>query len=427
MRVLVLGGYGLIGRHVTQELMDTGHEVVGAGRTPDFGRRLLPDARWIALDLSHLAKPDSWQAPLAGIDAVVNAAGALQSGGGTDLGRVQRDAIVALIAACEAAGIRRFVQISAPGALADAETEFLRTKGEADAVLRQSRLDWVILKPGLVIAAEAYGGTSLLRTLAAMPLVQPLALPDARMQSIGARELAGAVRRALEEETLARRDFDLVEARPHRLQDLVLAYRRWLGFAPPRRILALPAWTTAVTGRLADLAGRLGWPAPLRSTALRVMADDVLGDPAPWRQATGQTFAPLAESLRSLPATRQERVYARAQLVFPLALAVLALFWIASGLVGLARLPAAAALLPDGLGPPAAIGGALLDLLIGVGLLWRRSMRLAAVAAVVVCLAYALLATLFLPALWADPLGPLVKIFPAAALALVLAALAEPR
>ncbi len=98
-----------------------------------------------------------------------------------------------MIAACEESGVARFVQISAPGAYETAETEFLRTKGEADAALAENKLNWVILKPGLVIAPTAYGGTSLLRALAAVPWVQPLLFGKARFHCVGVQEVAQAV------------------------------------------------------------------------------------------------------------------------------------------------------------------------------------------------------------------------------------------
>ncbi|WP_420813175.1 NAD(P)H-binding protein [Methylobacterium currus] len=69
----------------------------------------------------------------------------------------------ALFRACAEAEIRRVVQVSTVGAAPDARTAFLRTKDAADAALAQADLDWTILRPGLVLAPTAYGGTALLR------------------------------------------------------------------------------------------------------------------------------------------------------------------------------------------------------------------------------------------------------------------------
>jgi hypothetical protein len=118
-------------------------------------------------------------------------------------------------------------------------------------------------------------------------------------------------------------------------------------------------------------------------------------------------------------------------LAFPVLVVALGSFWIASGAVALAHVDAASLVLSGG---PLArdaetlvVGGAALDIAIGVGVFVRATIRLAAFAAIATSLLYLALATLATPHLWADPLGPLLKIIPGAALALAVAALAEER
>lgn len=431
MRVLVLGAYGLIGREIVRELLCREVEVVGLGRSAARGKRLFPRAEWIGDDLNRLTDPDDWAACIDGVDAVVNASGALQSGARDNLVAAQQDAIRALITACERAGVATFVQISAPGADPDAGTEFLRTKGEADRALRASRLAWVILKPGLVISSTAYGGTSLLRTLAAVPFVQPLVLAKARLQTVDAADVTRAVVRCLGDPSLTRREFDLVEPSAETLRSIVLAFRQWLGFTAPAREVTLPDGFGLALAKVADLAGNLGWRSPLRTTAIKVLGNDVVGDPEPWRRATGETFKPLAENLAGLPSTRQERFFARAQLAFPLAVVTFALFWIVSGLIGFWRHDAAASVISGALGEPLAslsvYAGSALDVVVGLGLLVQRTFRAGCLAAAAVSLGYLAAASIVVPGLWADPLGPLVKVLPVVALALVLAAMAEER
>ena len=430
MRVLVLGGYGLIGLEVSKALRRAGHDVVGLARSARRGRSLLPDAHWIGADIATLTTPALWQPFLTDIDAVVNASGVLQNGAGDDVAATQRDAIVALVAACAAAGPRRFVQISAPGAAPDATTAFLRTKGAADATLKASALDWTILRPGVVLAPSAYGGTSLLRMLAAFPLVQPIVLADARIQTVAVDDVAEAVLAALTADT-ARRDVDLVEDHAHTLEAIVGRVRAWQGFRRARAVIRLPRAVGHGIARFADLAGWLGWRSALRSTSLRVLEADVVGDPGPWRAATGRPLKSLDETLHALPSTAQERIYARAQLAFPLLLLTLSAFWIASGVIGVWRLDAATAVLAGSLSEPAAratvLAGAAVDIAIGLAVLVRRLVRPACWAAILVAVSYLIGGTILTPHLWADPLGPLVKVFPAIALALAVAALAEDR
>lgn len=431
MRVLVLGAYGLIGSEVVRRLRADGLVVVGFGRSVAKGKRLNPDIDWVGADLATLTKAQQWAPYLHGVDAVVNASGALQDGAMDRLDASQHQAIVALIEACAKSGTRRYVQISAPGAAPEARTAFMRTKGKADAVLRASSLEWTILKPGLVISAYAYGGTALLRMLAAFPAVQPLMLSHAQLQTVAAGDVADAVAVAITTERLVRSEVDLVERTAHTLSQTVSAFRNWLGFAPARFTVSMPTWFGALLGYGADVAGWLGWRSPLRTTALKVLAADVLGDPDHGERALGRPLKSLAQSLRALPATLQERVFARAQLVFPLLILSLAIFWIASGAIGIVEANAAAAVLRntalEEYAMTLVLSGAFLDIAIGIGLCFKKTARLAASSAIIVSLSYLALGTWSNPDLWSDPLGPYMKILPAIALALAVAALIEER
>ncbi|MEE2692217.1 MAG: SDR family oxidoreductase [Pseudomonadota bacterium] len=430
MRVLVLGGYGLIGGEILNALASVGFETAGMGRDAELGRRLHPASVWFSADIAKLDTAASWSPFLQGVDAVVNAAGALQDGPRDHLHALQK-AFEACIAAAERAGVRRFVQISAPGASADATTEFYRTKAAADAALRASRLDWVIFKPGLVISRNAYGGTALVRMLAGVPFVSPLAHADARLQTVAAEDVASAVVKALQGAAPLRADYDLVEGAPHTLRHIVNSFRRWLGVKPAVLELSLPDWTAKGVAFIADVAGALGWRSPLRSTALKAISEGVLGDPSAWRAATGSTMKTLEETLAANPSTLQERIFARAQLALPIAVATLALFWIASGVIGLVSLDAAAQHLVSAVGEarakPLAFAGAVLDIAIGTGLLVRATARRAALASIAVAAFYLAAGTLLVPALWLDPFGALLKVIPAMVLAFSVALLLEER
>ena len=75
----------------------------------------------------------------------------------------------------------------------------------------------------------------------------------------------------------------------------------------------------------------------------------------------------------------------------------------------------------------AVIAGSLADIILGLAVLWRPGVRAACLGMIAVSLAYLTGGTLFAPDLWADPLGPLVKVLPAAGLALVTLSLADDR
>ncbi|MEM8794110.1 MAG: SDR family oxidoreductase [Pseudomonadota bacterium] len=431
MHVLVLGAYGLIGHEICRHLLDNGFQVTGLARSEATGRALLPDAHWIGADLSLLAEPDDWSRHLSGIDAVVNAAGALQSGAKDNVTAVQETAMKALYAACEAQGIKTFIQISAPGVSEDDAIEFIATKARADDALGETDLQWVILRPGVVVSHQAYGGTALLRMLAGFPLLLPLVMAGSKMQTVHVRDVAHAVKRALTDETLFRKTFDLVEDDAHNLEAVVLSFRRWLGFPQPYKVISLPSWFGYIVARGADLSGHLGWRSPLRTTALKVLECDVVGDPEPWRAVEGQSLRSLDETLKSLPVSGQERLFARMQLLFPILVIAMAIFWFASGIIGLVSHQAAIALVSGVVGSAVAglllVGGAVLDILIAAGLLVRRTFRLAVAGSLGLSIAYLISGTVLTPDIWLDPLGPFVKILPVFCTSLVLLAMSGER
>ena len=433
MRVLVLGAYGLIGEEVVGQLTEAGHEVVGLGRNTARARRRRPECTWITADLADLRQAASWAPVLmqARVEAVVNCAGALQDGSRDDVAGVQSGAIRALLEAATAAGIGRLVQISAPRAEPASETPFMRTKGEADAAVQASALEWTILRPGLVLAPQAYGGSALLRALAAVPLVQPLAFADSPLQTVWVCDVARAVVLTIEGKVASRRVYDLVEDEARPLGDVLRSLRSWLGYAPAPAV-PVPVALIRLAARIGDALGWLGWRPPLRAAALRELAAGVVGDPAPWRTAGGPALAPLDVTLRRLPSTVQERWFARAFLLKPLAIGTLAGFWAITGLLTLlAPDDAAHVLRVRGVGAfsayAIAIIGAIADLALGLALLWRRTMPSAALGMIFLTLAYLAGASVLAPDLWTDPLGPLVKTLPALVLALVVLGWAEDR
>jgi uncharacterized protein YbjT (DUF2867 family) len=394
------------------------------------GLALLPEAEWLEADISKLTKEADWHPHLDNIDVVVNASGALQDGLKDNVAAVQWRAISALIKACETKNVQRFVQISAPGASESADTQFYQSKGKADNALKASKLNWSILRPGLVIAPQAYGGTSLVRMLAAFPLFQPIVMADTQLQTISIDDVSRAVSTAVSG-GFDGIDMDLVEPNTRSLAELVLSVRSWLGFRPPCAVISLPDVVGKSIAIMADAAGWLGWRSALRTTSLRVLTNGVTGDPEQWEAASGRRAQTFEQTLNRIPSTVQERVYARTMLAFPFLLAILSGFWIVSGVIGLIQHSAAVIVLTDTIPEPLAHAfvriGAIVDIFLGVMMIFRPITCLACVTSIFVALGYLSGATLFTPDLWSEPLGPLVKVFPSIGLALIVAALIQDR
>lgn len=430
MKVLVLGGYGLIGSSIVRRLIADGHAVTGLGRSAAKGVRVSSQAKWVSADLTHLTKAADWADLVSDTDIVINAAGLLQNGLTDRVSTVQTDSICAVIDACKSAGIKKFIQISAPGVSEESSTEFYRSKAHADAYLKESGLAHLIFRPGLVISPHAYGGTSLVRMLAAFPLVQPVTHANTLIQTVSVSDVANAVSMAVSETSLTG-DFDLVAEDTLSLETFILSFRSWLGFGQPIASLKLPVWLGNVVAVFADMSGWLGWRSALRSTAMKVLTDGVTGNARIWRAASGENLQSLDETLASIPSTAQERLYARGMLVYPVLLIIFAMFWVVSGIIGFWQFEAAYSVI-DARVPPAfgklfVLGDSVADILIGLALLFRPWTQKAAIAAILLSLGYIGGSMVTSPHLWVDPLGPMVKVFPAIALGLAIAALTPSR
>lgn len=429
--VLVIGAYGLIGYGISQHLIASGHRVTGLGRSRATARRVMPHLRWRYADVSTMQDAAEWLPILQGISVVVNCSGALQDGPDDDLEALHHHAVAALASACARSGVS-LIQISAIGAEPDATTEFLASKARGDAAIRASGASFHILRPGLVLAGPAYGGTAMLRTLAAVPVLQPIAFPQAEIQTVALGDVARVVEAAIAGDIPDGTTIDLIESDAHSLRDVLKAIRHWLGFKPARLQMTIPRAGAAVISRLADALSHLGWRSPLRTTALKVLESGVRGTPTDLTSFGLRPVSSLSETLSALPVGAQDRLFARMSLLLPLMLAILGLFWLASGVIALARLEAAAQVLaplgwPEGLVVGNIVFWALVDIAIGLALAVRRLARGACMAAVLVSVTYLVSATLLVPELWLDPLGPLVKVLPSIALALMIRAALETR
>jgi len=155
MRVVIAGGHGKIALLLERALAMRGDAAVGLVRNADH----VADVRGtgadaVVCDLERTTV-DDLAAVLAGAHAVVFAAGAGPGSGIPRKDTVDRAAAVLLADAAEAAGVRRYVQVSAMGVDSarqagpdDVFGAYLVAKKAAEDDLRARPLDWTILRPG---------------------------------------------------------------------------------------------------------------------------------------------------------------------------------------------------------------------------------------------------------------------------------------
>jgi uncharacterized protein YbjT (DUF2867 family) len=163
-RIAVVGGNGQIARLLHPLLVERGHTPVALVRKESYRADL--EAAGAEVRLLDIEQDDeaAFAAAFEGAHAVVFAAG-----GGAD-GNIERKRTVDLegslksIAGARAAGISRFVQVSAigvdeplPDDTATVWKAYVEAKRDADVALRDSGLDWTIIRPGRLTDDEPTG------------------------------------------------------------------------------------------------------------------------------------------------------------------------------------------------------------------------------------------------------------------------------
>lgn len=411
MQILLLGAGGFIGRHILSRLLMAGHQLTAVVRQTGALAEAFPQARFVERNLAQATLATEWLSLLAGVDVIVNAAGLLR---GPDMRAVHVDMPVALLAAARQAGVKRVVLLSAISARPDVLTDYSQTKLAGEDVLRGSGVSWVILRPSLVYGEGSYGGTSLLRGLAGIPLLMPLpGTGEFHFSPIHVGDLAETVKLVCEDERFVSELLEPAGPETLSLRELLQRYRNWLGFGRVP-FLPIPMPVMRLLGRVGDLTG----DGPVSSNSLRQMVAGNGGDGTAFAHAIG--FAPrsLTDALLAHPAQVQDRWHARLFFMAPLLKAVLVLMWLASALLGLwfgaAQTEAVVAGLglPTGWADPLRIGSSLLDVGIAALLLLDRKARWSTPVQLAVVLGYTFVIGLAAPGLWLDPLGPLMKNIP---------------
>lgn len=157
MRVVIAGGHGKIALILERLLSARGDEAIGLIRNPAQAADLeAAGATAVVLDLENASVAEVADA-VRGADAVVFAAGAGPGSGAARKQTVDRDAAILLADAAEAAGVGRYVMVSALSADDRSLDEnydevflaYMHAKSEADADVRaRSGLRTTIVRPG---------------------------------------------------------------------------------------------------------------------------------------------------------------------------------------------------------------------------------------------------------------------------------------
>lgn len=262
--VLVIGGSGFIGSHVLARL---------AARAATPGERLPMPATYATrvpgampdrvperiLAVTRDARTARHLLPLPGVEVieanvhddvalnrllgvlgedgtVINLAGILQDRRGQPYGSRFAQVHVALprrlVAACARHGVRRLLHMSALGAESAGPSMYLRSKGDGEAAVTMSLLDWTVFRPSVVFGPGDRFLNLFARMQRWMPII-PLARANARFQPIAVDDVAQAIVNAFGNPDTMHQCYDLGGPQAYTLAELVRLAGHAAGHARP--------------------------------------------------------------------------------------------------------------------------------------------------------------------------------------------------
>ena len=277
-RIFLTGGSGFVGSHVLPALLEAGHEVVALARTPRaaaaISQRNAAHAARLTTRIGDVTDPATLPAALAGCDAVVHLVALPRDWNkGADLLRVNTAGTESLIAAASATGVTRFVHLGALGVQDREELHYAKSKARAERAVRESSLDWTILKPSL-IWGERDGFFNIVAALVKIP-APAVPVPGngkSRFQPGWVGDVARAVVQVLGDPRSVRRSYELGGPRYWTYTEITQEVARALG----KRRIVIPMPVPLIS-LVAGASEAIRLPFPVATDQLRQLALDNIG------------------------------------------------------------------------------------------------------------------------------------------------------
>lgn len=228
--ICVLGGSGFIGRHICYQLAARGCRVRVPARDRERAKQLilLPTVDVVT---ANVHDPADLSRVIAGTEAVINLVGVLHDGRAAESFRQAHVELARkVVTACRQNGVRRLLHMSALNADVNGPSAYLRSKGEAEAIVRQAGLEVTLFRPSVVFGRDDTFLNLFARLLRWMP-VMVLASPNARFQPVFVEDVAAAFVKSLEDLGSFGRSYDLCGPKVYTLRELV----EFVGAATGRR------------------------------------------------------------------------------------------------------------------------------------------------------------------------------------------------
>jgi len=210
-----------VGRHACHVLAAEGYRVRVATRDRERAKEQLILLPTVDVETVDVHDPRQLCRFVRGADAVINLVGVLHDGrGNASFQAAHVELARKTVAACREAGIARLLHMSALNADPRGPSRYLRTKGEAEAIVRKSGLAVTLFRPSVIFGQGDAFLNLFARLLKLVPAVV-LASPGARFQPVFVEDVAAVLVKSLEHPESIGKSYDLCGPGVYTLRELV--------------------------------------------------------------------------------------------------------------------------------------------------------------------------------------------------------------
>ena len=202
MKIAITGGTGFIGRHLVRDLAARGHEVLAIARG-QYTRNIQPveGAMFLSLDANDT---DHLTQAFEGCEAVVHCAGTSVEDAQQTFYRLHVEGTRSAVTAAERARVNKFVLVSYLNVRPNVKSEYHTTKWQGEEIVRASKLNFTILKAGLVYGQGDHLLNNLSNLFHRMPVFAAVGLREKNVRLVAVEDLVAVIRACLDADRFAR-------------------------------------------------------------------------------------------------------------------------------------------------------------------------------------------------------------------------------
>ena len=269
MKVAITGASGFIGRHLADRLEGEGHETVRLDCSLN-GAALENFVKTNLTDASELAQA------FAGCDSVAHCAGINREIGDQTFARVHVRGTRNVLKAAKIAGVKKIVLMSFLRARPNCGSPYHESKWTAEEMVRQSDLDYTILKAGVVYGRGDHMLDHLSHALLTFPVFATVGFEEKPVRPLAIEDLIQVMRAAVIDYRLRRQTVALLGPEEIHLSEAVRRVAEVLGHHP--LMFPLPIWCHELMAHLFEKTMRV----PLTSLAqVRILSEGIVETATP--------------------------------------------------------------------------------------------------------------------------------------------------